>query len=570
MGDVTERRWHWPDLTDRPRVRLLVDALVVLAMAIGTAAVTQRWTGLHLDGMFYATLGLNGHEVTDRAVIDSYYWTRLGYIAPVHGLTSILGPWAGLEAWRVLLLTGLAGGFYAIATRYTRRLLAAPVVLMVLLDSVLILWMGQTYLTGTILAATAITMAAAMFPGWRAHLLSGITLGWLTMVYPPGFLIAASIWVALRIHAGIRWRGMLITAASAAATFLAFLAIGLVMFPGKNWLGTYLEWTDKLNFADYASKTPVWLTDISMLVPALVLLIALGAWINDRTQESSQKALIVSLTSIGAQLTLGRVLGGYLLEAPLYQAILWPPALASLVLVVSGRMSDRSPRPWPTGITAVAGIAAVLVAGHFTGIVTFGWGIVLALLAVAVMILCIWLARRVKATVAVIALLLGLALVLSTAQVLQNSRRTIGLYPTTPYSWAFVANPVAEKVRASVNAEEWLLANTSSSDQILNWVGGDWVGGDRELYMLAGMQFWGENRVTLEPVLTPDDVTRLQALRPSVIQMVAPEMDQIARFWGSLPPATRPTAPVCYDFAWPAPTFPVGHSCLTRLDWSTP
>ncbi|MBK9738900.1 MAG: hypothetical protein IPO93_05220 [Actinobacteria bacterium] len=104
---------------------------------------------------------------------------------------------------------------------------------------------------------------------------------------------------------------------------------------------------------------------------------------------------------------------------------------------------------------------------------------------------------------------------------------------------------------------------------------GDWVGGDRELYVVAGMQLWGENRVTLEPTLTPDDVARLEQIRPSVIAMFGQTMDGVLDFWSSIPAANTPTPPECYDFAWapnPASAFQVtqGHTCLTRLTWNAP
>lgn len=560
-------RPHWPDLSQRPRARHAVDTVVVLAMAAFAALVSQRWTGLHLDSMFYATLSLFGDDVTDRAVIDSYYGTRLGYIVPVRALTTLLGPWIGFEVWRYLLLVGLAAGLYVIGTRFTRRLLAAPVVLILLMSSVVLTYVGNTYLTGMALAGTALVMGAALFRGVPSHLVAGVTLGWLAMGNPAGLLLAASLWVAMRIHGRPAWRNTMLAVAAAAGTFLVLLGLGRLVLPSLDWLATYLEWNSKLNYADFASKDPVWLGDISLLVPAMVLLISIGAWVNDRTQRSSQLALIVSATSVGFLLTFSPLMGGVPLEAPMYQAMLWPPALASLALVVTGRMADRTPLPWPTGIVAAVGLAAVVAAGHFTGIVPFGLGIVLALVAAALMVLAVWLVRRVDATWAVAALLVGLVVVMSVSQVLQNSRRTIGLYPSTPYSWAFVDNPIEAKMRESVNAEEWLIANTADTDQVLVWVGGDWVNGDRELYMLAGMQLWGENRVGLDPTLTDADLARLEELRPTVIQMVAPSMDQVADFWSSLPAGTRPTTPTCYDFPWPGPTFSVAHSCLTLLDW---
>ena len=101
------------------------------------------------------------------------------------------------------------------------------------------------------------------------------------------------------------------------------------------------------------------------------------------------------------------------------------------------------------------------------------------------------------------------------------------------------------------------------------------MGGDRELYVVAGMQLWGENRVTLEPTLTADDIVRLDQIRPSVIAMFGQTMDGVRAFWSSIPAANAATAPECYDFAWapnPASAFTVtqGHTCLTRLTWDSP
>ena len=128
-------------------------------------------------------------------------------------------------------------------------------------------------------------------------------------------------------------------------------------------------------------------------------------------------------------------------------------------------------------------------------------------------------------------------------------------------------------MHTAVNSQEWLLANTTRDDVILDWVQGDWVKGDRELYVVAGMQLWGENRVTLEPTLSTDDIARLGELKPTVIAMFGQSMAGVIRFWQSIPAERQATAPTCYDYAWPThpqSTYPVtqGHTCLTRLTWS--
>ena len=96
------------------------EPVTVLVITVLVALISQRWAGLDTpDSSFYASLALFGDEITDRAPIDSYYWTRLGYIAPVGLLTNLLGTWAGFEAYRVLLLLVLVTSSYVILRRFT-------------------------------------------------------------------------------------------------------------------------------------------------------------------------------------------------------------------------------------------------------------------------------------------------------------------------------------------------------------------------------------------------------------------------------------------------------------------
>jgi len=188
-------------------------------------------------------------------------------------------------------------------------------------------------------------------------------------------------------------------------------------------------------------------------------------------------------------------------------------------------------------------------------------------LALAVSALVLFTPRTTTAT------LLTVATFLAGAQLLQNSRDDLGLYYLSPYHWAYASNPIETKVRTAVNSQEWLLNNTDSTDQILLWVDGPWTQGDRELYVAAGMQLWGENRITLEPTLTDDyGLNKLETIQPDVLALYGKSMDSVMTFWESIPKAKDPSAPICYDYAWPADSssdFPTtqGHTCLTRLSW---
>jgi hypothetical protein len=427
----------------------------------------------------------------------------------------------------------------------------------------------QGGITGSVLAGSAAMIAIALTDRRWGAIVAGVVAGWLVMVNPPGALLAITIWATIRIHRRTRLQHYINAAATGAATFGAFLIVGRLLFPKLNWFESFLA-TQEMNLSDFASKAPVWLGDISLLVPASVFVLAIATWSWNRTNPAAQTALMVSCSSIAFMLVFSPLMGGIALEAPMYQAMLWPPALIALGLCMAAAAAERAWQPATIG-AAIISVVVVVFAGHWAGALTLAMGVLLALALVAVTAI----GFRSRSLVAIV---IALAVFAGGAQLLQNSRGPLGLYYLSPYAWAFTENPISDKIHTAVNTQEWLLANTSGDDRILDWVGGEWVGGDRELYVVAGMQLWGENRVTLEPRLTPDDINHLNALKPTTIAMYAPSMERITDFWSSIPQANRATAPNCYDFAWSAsPNTPVstnpapvkqGHACLTQLTWT--
>jgi hypothetical protein len=540
--------------------RRLIDPAIIVAITAFTALVSQRWTGLDTpDSSFYASLGLFGDQVSDRAPDNSYYWTRLGDIVPVRLLTSVLGTWGGFAAYRVLLLAIIVGGTYLMMRRYTCRTSAAFLALSTSLSTVVLSYVGNPYLTGTVMAGTVVIVACAMSDRRAAAAGAGVAMGWLVMTHPVGVLLAGTVWLSLRLQARTKVVNLLVAAGAAALTWLAFLGIGRIVFPQLNWIGTYLDANARMEYSNFASRDMVWLRDVSLIVPAMVLAITVVVWATHRREIPAQRALVLSLTSIGFMLVFNPVMGGIPLEAPMYQAMLWPPTLLALGLVTTLALPADG---WTRlqGVTALLSVLLIVVTGHLTPGLPLWGGWLLALGVTSVFLFASY-----KGAIGAIA---SLALLLGGAQLLQNSRGDLGLYYLSPYANAFNDNTISDKIHTAVNAQEWLLANTTDDDQILNWVGGDWVHGDRELYVVAAMQLWGENRVTLDPVMSEADIARLATIRPSVIQMVAPTMDGVRQFWSSIPATLRPSAPTCYDFVWPTPGIPLGHSCLTRLDWS--
>ena len=560
--------------------RFLPDLISVAAIWIGVTLLTQRWAGLDTpDSSFYTSLGLFGSEVSDRAYDNSYFWTRLGSIAPTHLLTSVAGTWGGFAIWHALLLLMFISGAYITVKKFSNTQTAAVLTACIALSSVPLSYLANPYLTGAVLAGTSALIATAMFESKKSAITAGVLLGWLVMVNPPGVLLAGVIWLVIKVvrasqikaTATATARSIGLAALATAITFVAFLGIGKIIFPELNWVGAYLD-AQGINLSNFASKDLVWLKDISLLVPLSMLIFVVAVWFKNKKSQAAQLAFALSSSSIAFMLVFSPLMGGIALEAPMYQAMLWPPALIALALAISAitqqnqkETTTAAGRNLTTIVAAAIAIVIIATAGHSTAVISLqtGW-----LVAAIVTISAIAVALFTKPKFATLAGLAAICILVAGGQLLQNSRGPLGLYYLSPYNWAFNDNPISEKLHTAVNTQEWLLANTKNTDTILTWVQGDWVGGDRELYVVAGMQLWGENRIGLFPELNDEDLVRLNDIKPSVIAMYGQTTEGIQTFLGGLPAAARPSDPICYDFTWPTPTIPVGHACLTRLTWT--
>ena len=178
-------------------------------ISIFTALASRPWTGFNTpDSEFYATLALHGSDVADRALDPAYTWTRLGYIAPVRLLVTTLDPFVGFWLWRFVLITAIVGGIYAMVRLTSTRQLATIVATFAGINTMVLSFVGNTYLTGTVLALTTVLLALAVWPAlgeptrpWLPPLASGVIAGWLLMTNPYGLLLGMSMWLAVRVVA---------------------------------------------------------------------------------------------------------------------------------------------------------------------------------------------------------------------------------------------------------------------------------------------------------------------------------------------------------------------------------
>ena len=552
------------------------DALLILLATAIAAAFSRTWVGFNTpDSEFYASYAIFGGDVAERAIDAAYTWTRLGVIAPTRGLVLLFGPWWGFGIWRVLLIAAVVTGIYVLVRLASTRALAFSAGLLAALSSVVLSYAGSTYLSGTVIALIALLLAVGAWGAFGTphgllglpwpSLIAGALLAWLVMANPYGMLLGLASWLGIRIVGvvAVDRRSMRLLLADVlgvvvgfAVVFLAFLMLGAALFPGRSWLGTYLEWNGRLDYAAFVGDWTTWQRDTAFLVPVLALVLAGLAAVVIRNRWAFS-ALGVSVGSLGFTALYMAIQPGPWLEAPTYLALLWPAALASIALCAAAVAGARpAPRWWP--VLLVVGVPLVIWAGHWDRDIPYASGIIIALLLLALFAVLLVLRRRSWVVPLVIAWLVLVAL---GGQVLQNGRGFLGTYGQFPFRAAYVDFDARLLMGSRVDAEAFVLANTRPGDRI-----GIWTDPARMTAGLAGMQLWGDYTVVgFADTLQPTEVARLTTMRPTVIAMYAPTREAIDVFWSSLQGVVPAAPPVCTEVPYLGIGSPTATVCLTRI-----
>jgi hypothetical protein len=558
-----------------------LDTLLVLAISVLVARFSgaERWTGFNSpDSEFYASLALFGDEVTSRSE-PAYTWTRLGYIAPVRFLVTTVDPWLGFEIWRVLLLIIIVGSVYALVRMQSTWQWATLVSAFAGLNTVVLSYVGNSYLTGTVMAGVLLLVLLGAWPvvgsprwPWLTVLLSGMVAAWLVMTNPYGLLLGLSIWIPLRIMRLVvdgagRWRHLLqdigIAFSGFAVVFVMFLIAGFAIFNGRNWFETYLTWNAELDYSSFIGDSTTWQRDISLFVPLLAVAIAVVVILTTRASRGATAALIVSCLSIAFTVVYYVIVPGPWLEAPTYVAKLWPGALAALALAF-GAMVGRRGIGWPAFILGLAFVPLVVWSGHWSVDLPIMIGVLIALVVLCLVVVAAVTARGNRVVAAGLAVTVALGSLAVGAQLLQNGRGLLGTYGQFPFRAAFEDFSIEQLMRSKVAAQEFVLANTTRGEKVMIW-----TDPARLTAGIAGMQLWGwYNNVPEEPVLSPAGVNAMTEAQPSAIVMYAPERTQIDAFHASLPAWSMPSDPVCTLVPFLGIGSPEAHVCVTHLRWA--
>ena len=576
---------------ERRRVLTPLDlGLVLLVTAlIRWLSGAQRFTFLHTpDSEFYYSLGAFGSAVTDRAPFDSYFWTKLGVVLPVHALTQVMPPLAALDTFHVALLALITGSGYVVARLRWSRLGACAAGAFVALNTVVLGFVGDPYASGTAIAALSVLIATASvwalserpFRWWLAALM-GVVGAWLVMINPYALIVGASGCAGL-ILAELRAAGRSRLAASAAAllagfglAFGVFLALGARVFPGLNWYASLHEFLTNNDLANWAAKDWAWLpSETSLLVPAVAAVVGLIAVVLAQLGRGSDSGpdLGARLTRAGAALIWVTLIvavvykivsASNVIEHSVYSSMLWPTALLSLVLVASA--TAEPDRGWARVAVAGGGAVAWIVTGHWTSDISTPTALTLAtLVVVAVGALLAWArgdryllsaARPVAAAGLVCLILLG-----SAFQVLQNGRPLdpTNLHRRVLYELAFVPSDSGSLLAQDTEVQAWLLQATSPDEQLLVW-------NETDTRSAASMQLWGPNTAGtgFDGPLGDAGMDQIRSVRPDALVAYAGSRTAIGAIRAELE-AEWIVTPTCQEFPGDDQIPPM-QVCILRL-----
>lgn len=475
------------------------------------------------DSEFYFSLGSFGSEVTDRAPIPSYFWTRLTMLLPLRVLNNFVNPLTAFEIYRLSLIFIIVTSVYLLLKNLNNlNMVSGAGSLFVALNSTILFSVGDTYVTGTAIAYSTlflyllISCMIAPKKYFRRYICIGVVLSLLLFALPMSFVLgiltlSISFWYFVyRMKSEVLnfVSRMLLVVLGAIGTYQLMIFGGALIFPKLNWFTTVKFYATTLNPRDYASpNVELWLpTRYSLLVVPIVISTLVFATFQKQLRYYSNVALLVLVPALCISCYSAFVAGGNMLEVNSYTSLLWPYILVALLLVIPKTLKVDN---------TFYGIVFVL----FTIIVSvfFGsriWSISspVALLVCGTGLLCGFFVTSFNSTLKLVPSFILVTVMFSVFPILQNGEPVSkGLARFSPAA-AYIQTDTEMLAKRSIEIERWVLKNTSENDKLFVWVNSPDNG-----RLAAAMQLWGPNSLGRGLVLSQWELLNLSVHKPNKI-----------------------------------------------------
>jgi hypothetical protein len=538
-----------------------VDILLILGSLAFVMLVSQNFTYLYTpDSEFYLTLAAFGDNITDRAADPLYFWTKLGIIAPQYVLSHYLGfEMAHLIFRASVLMLVMSSAYVTVRTLDAPRAFAASGALLLGLNTVVLGFAGDTYVTSAGMAALSVIIAlfrllrqATQRQRFLIATCVGGVIGWSVMSHPYSAILGGALTCSLAIlfylTGGFHsWKSplqdVIAVILGAWLIFATLIFVGTLIFPRLNWIETVYSFGSTADGSIWASADWTWVRqELSFLVIFSCLVIVISLWLLPGGGRRNLEPVVAISSVVTTAVAYALLNGGPNLEASFFNGLLWPPALLALIGCYALRCSEPTAR-WPAWLLTAGTAVLLTITGHSQVALTPLWAWTIFAVIVLSSALLAGLSTRLGDTY--IAVTVALVVAGCGFQLLQNGRtlEPAGKNQRQPYYNAFVENKTTAQVRRNIEVQSWVLENTSDGDTVMVW-----APQVSTAVSEASMQLFGPNSLTVAPTAEFDAGIRFTQYKPNKIVLYGQSAEDVANLTSQLSTIAEVTDQSCQAF----------------------
>jgi hypothetical protein len=511
----------------RPKIIFKSHLLTLaLSLVIAKLSFSQVFTSSSSpDSEFYFTLASFGNDVVTRSPNPAYYWTRLGQIAPSFYLSKLFGPILGFEVYRWILILVIVNCVYFLFLKLSNdKYFALFSALFFTLNTTIMYFIGNTYVTGSVIAALTVNICSNILANlvnsrfkYFLFSLSGISLGWVLMLYPYALYLGLTSTFFLGVYYNFIYKkrrteffkSMTLILITFTFSFGFFLILGKLLFPELSWLDTYIYYYQAINPADFGVENYKFLvfdTSYYLVYLTLILCVILFRF------KKIYFPLLLTLTFVIPAIIWVYYSEGSNFYFRIFSSFLWPSLLISLIYILMHVYSINFNSVF-YGLSLISSSYITLVFfGHLQLDLDIRARYIILFMFISFLVLYIFysLTKTFGPRKRIILILcVGVFI-----QLFQNSA-PFGPFPkisTSSYAYSYKKSDIKKRYEVGLDIQKWVIRNTSEFDRLMIW-----TEPNQDLISYAAFQLWGPNSIDNSNLISDYGINSLKQVQPNKV-----------------------------------------------------
>jgi hypothetical protein len=498
---------------------------LALSLVIAKLSFSQVFTSSSSpDSEFYFTLAAFGDDVVTRSPNPAYYWTRLGQIAPSFYLSKLFGPILGFEIYRWILILVIVNCVYFLFLKLSDdKYFAIFSVLFFTLNTTIMYFIGNTYVTGSAITALTVNICSNILANlinsrfkYFLFSLSGISLGWILMLYPYGLYLSVTSTFFIGVYYNLIYqkrrteflKSMALILITFTLSFGFFLILGKLLFPELSWIDTYIYYYQVINPSDFGVENYKFLvfdTSYYLIYVTVILCVILFLF------KKIYFPLLLTLTFLIPAIFWVAYSEGTNFYFRIFSSFLWPSLLISLIYVFMHVYSiNLNSGSYGLSLISITYITLVLF-GHLQLDLDIRARFIVLFIFISFLVLYIFYSIKIFAPYQGIILILCVGVFI---QLFQNSA-PFGPFPkisTSSYAYSYKKTDIKKRYEVGLDIQKWVIGNTSEFDRLMIW-----NEPNKDLIIYAAFQLWGPNSIDNSSVISDYGINSLSQVKPNKV-----------------------------------------------------